>query len=372
MTATPIRRRWSRSSGAPRYGGTWLCPRDLDRARLLEMQSRIKRALPVVYGTLAITFVVLSSAVGWWPLLALAITYVHHRFVGRPMERSARPEYWMMYLFVVSQALAGVAIALTGGATSPVLPWLVIAASTLPLRFTARGVALGLIVSVAVVVAASEAAAPARLLGHPEAPLITVAVLICVMAFVATLMRAELEHRSESILDPLTGLLNRRTLMTRLEELRVQAQRLQQPICLIACDVDEFKTINDVHGHDRGDVVIQETADLIQSQLRSFELVYRTGGDEFLIILPGMDLADGLGVGERLRDVVHRVRPGGLDVTLSIGVSALHPPETDSRGLLGQSDAALYEAKSAGRNRVCAWVAREGTGTSSSAINRAA
>ena len=336
------------------------------------MQGRIQRALPVVYGTLAITFVVLSPDVGWWPLLALAVTYVHHRLVRRPIERSQRPEYWMMYLVVVSQVLAGVAIALTGGATSPVLPWLVIAASTLPLRFTARGVALGLAVSIAAAVAASEAADPAGLLHHPALLLMTVAALICIMAFVATLMRVELEHRSESILDPLSGLLNRRTLLSRLEELRVQAQRLEQPICVIACDVDEFKTINDLQGHDQGDNVIQETAALIQAELRSFELVYRTGGDEFLVILPGMDLEDGLDIAERLRSAVHRARPGQLDVTLSIGVSACQSPEIDSKALLAQSDAALYEAKAQGRNRVCAWLAHEGTCLSSPHIRRAA
>jgi diguanylate cyclase (GGDEF)-like protein len=232
--------------------------------------------------------------------------------------------------------------------------WLIIAAATLPLRWTARGVVLGLGVTAAILIAATAGVSPAGLVHNPTLLLMTLTVLVCVSAFSVILMGAEREHRSESILDPLTGLLNRRTLPARLQELSQQAERTQQPICVIACDIDEFKLINDVYGHERGDAVLRGTAEAITGVLRSFELVYRLGGDEIVLVLPGTNLREGIEVAGRLRAATESQRPADLDVTLSIGVAAACGADLNCDALLARADEALYEAKRGGRNQVCA------------------
>jgi len=322
-------------------GGSWLCPSEHDRARTVEMQARLGRVLPLVYGSLGLALVGSVHSLGWWPLLALALTGLHYLALSAQVARSERPELWVAWILLIGQLLVGSAIAATGGPKSPLLPWLVVAATTLPLRFTGRGVAVGLAVTVGILFAASLGVDAGGFIEEPSLVLMCLAVLVCVSAISVTLMGSELQHRDESTLDPLTGLLNRRRLAPRVLELSEQAQRTGESLCLIACDLDEFKLVNDGHGHARGDVVLRETADEIRSQLRSFELVYRVGGDEFLIVLPGMDLAKGLDVAERLRSAVEQSRPGGLDITMSLGVGAD----------LDEADAALYEAKRQGRNR---------------------
>ena len=318
------------------------------------MEQRLGRALPAVYGSLILTFVASVPSIGWWPVIALAGAVLHYRLLRKLAATSQRPEYWIAWGFGFRQLLAGGAIALTGGPTSPLIPWLVVAASTLPLRFTTRGIAAGLIVTTLILLAATAGVDPSGLLADPTLALMTMAVLVCVSAYSATLMRVELEHRSESTLDPLSGLLNRRTLLARLEELRQQAQRSGEPLCLVACDIDEFKSVNDLHGHDRGDLVLCQTAEAISAELRSFELAYRLGGDEFLIVLPGADLPGGVVVAERLRAATEQRRPGGLPITVSIGVAVAHGPDIDCADLLARADEALYDAKDHGRNRVAA------------------
>ena len=118
----------------------------------------------------------------------------------------------------------------------------------------------------------------------------TLALLAGVISIVWALQAAELHHRDEAILDPLTGLLNRHALAPRFLEISHQARLTGQPVCMVLCDVDGFKQINDEHGHDRGDAVLRDIAYELRKRLRSFELVYRLGGEEFLTVLPGIGL----------------------------------------------------------------------------------
>jgi diguanylate cyclase (GGDEF)-like protein len=110
--------------------------------------------------------------------------------------------------------------------------------------------------------------------------------------------------------------------------------------------------VNDTHGHDRGDAVLRATAYEMRKTLRSFELVYRLGGEEFLLVLPGLGLEEGAEVAERLRHSVANGRPGGLKVTMSVGVSAAAGEEASYDRLMKASDEALYRAKREGRDRV--------------------
>ena len=125
-------------------------------------------------------------------------------------------------------------------------------------------------------------------------------------------------------------------------------------MCLILCDVDEFKEVNDANGHDVGDAVLRDVAYEMRKGLRSFELVYRLGGEEFLIVLPGIDLEGGRQVAERIRTAIAESRPGGVTVTISAGLSAARGEDVHYDRMFKEADRALYAAKRGGRNRIVA------------------
>jgi diguanylate cyclase (GGDEF)-like protein len=157
------------------------------------------------------------------------------------------------------------------------------------------------------------------------------------------------------VIDPLTGMLNRNSLKDRSIELAHQSRRTGQPVGLIVGDLDHFKQINDSHGHATGDAVLQDVAYLLRKQLRAFDLAYRIGGEEFLVLLPGADREQAEEMAERLRQgVLADTVGGGLRVTMSFGVSASRRDGAfDYQQICEEADAALYEAKRLGRNRVC-------------------
>ena len=163
---------------------------------------------------------------------------------------------------------------------------------------------------------------------------------------------AELHRQARS--DPLTGVLNRRGLDTQFDFALALAQRSGRPLSLISIDVDHFKRVNDTYGHAQGDEVLKGLARTLQESLRSSDLVARLGGEEFVALLPDTDLTGAMNVAEELRltiaDQQHEV-VGRISV--SLGVSMLHPGEKTATALLERADAALYDAKRQGRNRVC-------------------
>jgi diguanylate cyclase (GGDEF)-like protein len=334
-------------------GGTWLCPTQLHRERLLEMEQKISRARAIMYGSLAIAFVIGIPWVGAWTLLPLAASIVGYALLRPRIAKSEKPEYVVALTVVNAQVLIGIGIALSGGPHSPVITMLLLPIITLPARFSPRGVYSGLALTVVVLLASTVALDPADFVDDPTYVILGIACCAGLAAFSETLMRAEMEQRSEAVLDPLTGLLNRKALLGRFEEIAQQAALTGAPICLIACDLDHFKRVNDEHGHDRGDAVLKDAAYVLRKQLRSFELIYRLGGEEFLIVLPGVALAEGRAIAERVRSGLEEARPGGLPVTVSLGVAG-GAGAVEFDPLFRAADAALYAAKRAGRNRVIA------------------
>jgi diguanylate cyclase (GGDEF)-like protein len=334
--------------------GTWLCPTQLHRERLLDMESKLARPRAIMYGSLAAAFLIGIPWQGAWTLIPLAVSVLVYALLRPRIAASERPEYVIGATVINAQVLIGIGIALTGGPHSPVIGMLLLPIVTLPARFTQRGVWAGLGLTVAVLLLSTVAVDPSDFADDPTYVVLGLASCAGLAAFAETLMRAEMQQRSDAVLDPLTGLLNRKALAGRFEEIAQQAALTGQPICLIACDLDHFKDVNDEHGHARGDAVLKDAAYLLRKSLRSFELVYRLGGEEFLIVLPGVSVDEGRVIAERVRAGIEEARPGGLPVTLSLGVAGAAGAGVEFEPLFRAADDALYEAKRSGRNCVVA------------------
>ena len=164
--------------------------------------------------------------------------------------------------------------------------------------------------------------------------------------------------RRISLTDGLTDIDNRRSLEERLREMWQHSIRLHEPIALIMCDIDKFKSVNDNYGHQAGDSVLKEVAQLLKGAAREIDRVGRYGGEEFLLVLSGTVLDAAVTFADRLREIVegHTFSlPDGKTITrtISAGVAAApHPRVKDQEALLRAADDALYVAKETGRNRV--------------------
>ncbi|HET9102134.1 MAG TPA: GGDEF domain-containing protein, partial [Solirubrobacteraceae bacterium] len=190
---------------------------------------------------------------------------------------------------------------------------------------------------------------------HRPASVVSLCVLLAgLVALQHPVLDAEDRWRRDAVLDPLTGLLNRQGLGRRFAELAEQARLVGDPISLVLFDIDRFKAVNDTHGHARGDDVLTAVAATLRGQLRSYELLYRLGGDELLLLLPGAGGADARAVAEQARLAVQLGRPGDLDVTVSIGVSTAQGAAITLELMLADADQRMYQAKRGGRNAVCA------------------
>jgi diguanylate cyclase len=175
----------------------------------------------------------------------------------------------------------------------------------------------------------------------------------------------EAAERSARI-DPLTGLLNRRAFKELAEREIQRARRFLHPMSLIVVDLDRFKSINDCHGHLVGDAVLEDFARVASAQLRALDVIARLGGEEFVVLLPGTNTEGALQLAERMRQAIadSRLALEGqvLGYTASFGIAAFEPRQPGLDRWLARADAALYEAKAKGRNRVelaSAWAEQE-------------
>jgi diguanylate cyclase (GGDEF)-like protein len=191
------------------------------------------------------------------------------------------------------------------------------------------------------------------------------ALLVLYALPLAILLQRSLRHRqlvNESRIDGKTGLLNAVTWQREARLEITRAVRTRSPLAVAIADIDHFKLVNDTYGHLTGDAVLAGIARAMTALLRDYDIVGRFGGEEFVILLPQTSADEAKGIAERLRERLAQIivpvsaaASGGspLRVTVSIGVATLDGSRRDLGDMLAAADAALYEAKNTGRNRVC-------------------
>jgi diguanylate cyclase (GGDEF)-like protein len=182
----------------------------------------------------------------------------------------------------------------------------------------------------------------------------TAALIVSTVILSGALVESDKAHRRRSTLDPLTGLFNRNALEQRLAELDGQPCDPREGLshAFLLCDLDHFKRVNDQFGHAAGDAVLQDVAYTMRATLQAGDSIYRVGGEEILVMLPGAGHEDALEIAQRLRVAVRERRPVGVPVSISIGAAVAEPGLVDTEDMLARADAALYAAKRKGRDLV--------------------
>jgi diguanylate cyclase (GGDEF)-like protein len=318
----------------------------VERAGALDLVTRVTGAM--VGGVLLATAIFRDA----WALLPLAALLAALAIGPLAIRRVGHPEYAELATSLPLTIAMAVAAGLTGGTSSPLVFLLPIGVVMNALRAGPTSIGLCSAVTAVVFLGVSLLEEGGAIVAEPLPMLAILVMQTGVTIASICLARAEIGHRRASIVDPLTGLLNRRGLPERFEELRHQAAVAEAPITLIVFDLDYFKRVNDEHGHDVGDRILREVADQVRTSLRRFELVYRIGGEEFLILLPGMAEWEGESIAEQLRLGIEAMGiRTGIGVTASFGVSG-GGPEIEFTELFHRADQALYQAKRAGRDRV--------------------
>jgi diguanylate cyclase (GGDEF)-like protein len=331
---------------------SWLCPTEHHRSRALEAGGRVRTARTMAAAACGICTIAVAPFLSWWFLGLVAASAMVLATADRRLERSERPELVMALNALTVLAILTLATAVSGGEASPALPWMILPVALSAARFRPQVVVAGAAITAAAMFGVCVGVDARGIVDDPTRLISALTLLIAITAVMTALMEGELEHRDRAVLDPLTGLLNRSSLEARVVEIEEQAQLTGGAVSLVLLDLDCFKQVNDTHGHKRGDAVLRDVAYEIRKSLRSFELVYRIGGEEFLVLLPGVDLSEALEIAERVRHSVEATRPGELDLTVSAGVATDAGGHITYDALFRAADAALFEAKRAGRNRV--------------------
>jgi diguanylate cyclase (GGDEF)-like protein len=320
------------------------------------MEMRVRRYRSACFAILAVALATIGPEVGWWWILPLSVGFCGFVVADRFMHTSRHPAIWVAGAWSALPLLLAGAVVATGGPISPVLIWFALPAVTLGVRFDPRGMVFGTGYILTLFFASTVLYDPAAAADHRQTLVAAAALIVSTVILSGALVESDRAHRRRSTLDPLTGLFNRNALEQRLAELDGQpsGQGERPSHALLLCDLDHFKRVNDRLGHAAGDTVLQEVAYTMRASLRAGDSIYRIGGEEILVVLPGASKKDAVEVAERLRRAVRERRPVGVGVTVSIGVAVSGSETIGSDDLVARADAALYSAKAGGRDAV--WV----------------
>jgi diguanylate cyclase (GGDEF)-like protein len=320
---------------------------------MLDMDRQLRPVRRASFGVLGLALLASGPWLGWWTIVPLIMAGVAFRLAEARVEHAKRPEYALFAAWTATQVIMAISVALTGGPVVPTMAWFAVPVLTLGARFSERGIAAGVAISFVLIATVAFGVNAQAVFDNPPLLIAPVALIACVALFQTVLMRSDVKYRAEAVIDSLTGMLNRTALARRQAELEQQSRITAQPIGLIVGDLDHFKLVNDSYGHAVGDAVLRDVAYEIRKQLRAFDLSYRLGGEEFLVLLPGATLDDSVIVAERLRAAIAVAPLGGHPVTMSLGVAASTPGAPFVyAAVFADADARLYAAKRGGRNQV--------------------
>lgn len=307
----------------------------------------------------AVALLVAGPWTGWWTLFPLLLAVAVFRITDYWTERASHPEYWMFGAWAAIEAIIAMSVALTGDSAVFMLALLAIPVVTLSARFSTRGIWAGTAIAVSCVAAVAFGTDARGVIADPPLLIAPLAVVAACAMLSTALMHSDVEHRTKAVLDPLTNLLNRGSLDARATEIERQSTLTREPVGVVYLDLDKFKKVNDSYGHAAGDAVLIDVAYRLRKGLRAYDLIYRFGGDEFLILVPGADLTHACRVGRDARSIVEQasIRPGHA-VTASCGVSAsVEGIPFNFESVFACADRALYDAKK-GDGLVCQPAAR--------------
>ena len=330
----------------------WLCPTEFDRRRAVDTSERVRKARSGVALLTGAAVILLIPTLGWLPFAFFVVQVAYLAGLDGRMARARFPEIQAAAGMFTTGVAITASIAVTGGPHSPVLPLMALPVAMIAARFRPQVVFTGVVGAAIAIVAVGLALDASYFVHHPADSLIAIIVTTGAAAIATAIQGAEVQHRRESVIDPLTGTLNRKALDSRFHEIEQQAHVSGGSVCMVEFDLDFFKRVNDFLGHERGDAVLRDMAYEVRKTLRTFELLYRLGGEEFLIVLPGAHLGDAIEIADRIRRRVLECRPAGVEITVSLGVSQASGSSVEFATLYSAADEALYEAKHNGRNQV--------------------
>jgi diguanylate cyclase (GGDEF)-like protein len=328
---------------------------ELEREYVVDLNRRLEPLFQVIAVTAFAAIATQISQFGWHALVPPMVGAVPYYVLSRFAYRFQRPSLAIGTGWVILQTSIAVGFTLASGAPLFALSLLVLLVPGRCAVLRTRPAAAGTVYTAVLMIAVAFTLDASRVLANPSLLMFPLALLFEAAYVGAVVGGSAVGFRGASTVDALTGLLNRYALGSRLTELEAPAQSPARTVAVVLGDLDHFKAVNDSAGHTVGDAVLRAAAERITASLRTFQRAYRVGGEEFLVLLPDTDVDAATRVAERLRQVIAASPCGGQPVTISIGVAAnAAGTRFVYRDVFGRADAALYEAKHAGRDRVCA------------------
>lgn len=332
---------------------SWICRNEEERARLVAMHRLL---VPANRRIGIVALLTLLPCLPTLPPVVIGVLFASFGVVvviGQSLTRWRRPEVVLASSVAVVEIADAVAMALAHVQRLGALTLLLWPLMSFNARYPRRVAIAGTALTALLVILTELVTGPGAVLRDPLALSVPLAVVIAVAVTASAARASDIEHMRRAVLDPLTGLLNRGALSGRVSELAQRSARTNLSVAVLIGDIDDFKAINDAHGHHVGDQVLHGVAARLREQLRAFDLLYRIGGEEFAVLAPGASLEQGAALADQLRLAVGAERMVGLQVSISWGVSASAPGSVFDWGeQYRAADAALYAAKQAGRDRV--------------------
>lgn len=296
-----------------------------------------------------------SGVIGWGPavvaLIAVVVLDPRLRASTRSLQVGHRGgELAPLAEAVLAMSLVGAAIVASRGDALYALPLVICPAYAAISGYRRVGSMLVWFFGAVIMVATAMLVSPSSVMENPLIVSLPIGLFGCIALAGSAIANSAMEHGAAAVVDPLTGALNRSALESRLPELARECG--DGPATLIVVDLDHFKAVNDTFGHGVGDLVLAAVADRLQAELRFIDVLYRIGGEEFVVLLPGIDETEGTVIAERLRVAVASEPVADIALTISLGVAASGRGGFDYSETFDRADAALFEAKRNGRDRV--------------------